>query len=195
MVAASTRLGVSAAWRRQDDEPSWADIRPAPETRAIVAEPGSRKIDAGAGAAGEPSAAGVVGWTLVVLALVAGAAVLARRILRRTALLAGGDAIRVVARRALAPRQDLFLVDVGPRVFLIGSTRDRLVTLGEFARPDEVAQLRARLAPDGPAEQEFRAAVRETLREGDRPRPPASPFAAVAEELSEIRKTVDGWRA
>jgi len=192
VVAASVRLGVSS--RAQDDEPSWADIRPAPEPRPIVADTGSRKIDAGGGA-NEPSAAGVVGWTLVVLALVAGAAVLARRILRRTALLAGGDAIRVVARRALAPRQDLFLVDVGPRVLLIGSTRDRLVTLGEFARPDEVAQLRARLAPDGPAEQEFRAAVRETLREGDRPRPPASPFAAVAEELSEIRKTVDGWRA
>jgi len=185
---------AAACAPRQDEEPAWAEI-PAQAARPITVEPARRL---GASGPHEPSGASVVGWTLVVLALIAGAAILARRLLRRSGLMGGAGPIRVLARRALAPRQDLFLVEIGSRVLLIGSTRDRLATLGEFARADDVAAVRASCAADGPAETEFRAALRETLKEAERPAPAPAGKPAMADlagELADLRKTVEGWRA
>jgi hypothetical protein len=81
---------------------------------------------------------------------------------------------------------------------VVGATRDRLAALGEISHPDEVAVLRA----DLPArrEESARAAFKDTLREGLKGTPaPAEEakgvYASIAEELSEIRKTVHAWKA
>ncbi|HXG62960.1 MAG TPA: flagellar biosynthetic protein FliO [Planctomycetota bacterium] len=128
--------------------------------------------------------------SFAVLGLLGGAFLLLRRFARGTRLL-GGGAIEVLARRALGPRQEVFLVDVGPRVFLIGATRDRLAPLGTFA-PEEAAELRARLGA-APAEPAPRPA-------SPVPAPPAGeddgdPYDSLVEELAEIRKTVHAWKA
>jgi flagellar biogenesis protein FliO len=181
----------------QDQEPSWTELRPAPASdpapRTIVAEPAARRL---ASEPGDPSVAGIAGWTVAVVALVAVAALAVRKLLGRAGLLPGGGVIDVVARRAIAPRQDLLLVAVGARLFLIGASREHLVTLGEFSRPDEVAQLRGT-----GAEQEFRSALRESIREAERAKPPAgvaepaAPYGGLVDELARIRRTVEGWRA
>jgi flagellar biogenesis protein FliO len=166
---------------RQDEEPSWAAV---PRLIAAQAEP-ARKL--GSSSAPAPAAGAIVGWTLVVLALAAGLALAARRLLRRSGLLGGDGPIRVLARKLLAPRQELLVVEVGRRVFLIGSTRERLSTLGELSRAD---------VGDGPAETEFRATLRESIREAEAPKAaPAEPMSQIAGEIAEIRKTVEGWRA
>ncbi len=102
------------------------------------AGPAARRIAApGAHAPAEPSAAGIAGWTLAVLGLVAGAALVARKALRGSALIApAGGAIELLGRRPLGGRQDLYLVAIGKRVLLVGSTKDGLTTLGEFPREE-----------------------------------------------------------
>jgi hypothetical protein len=131
--------------------------------------------------------------SFAVFGLLGGAFLLLRRFARGTRLL-GGGAIEVLARRALGPRQEVFLVDVGPRVFLIGATRDRLSPLGAFA-PEEAAELRARLGA-APAEPAARPAP---ARAPDAGPPPAGddgdPYDTLVEELAEIRKTVHAWKA
>ncbi len=187
---------IAAPSSPQDAEPAWAELKfidDAPAKKTIVVEPSARRI---AASTSEPSVAGVAGWTIAVLALVAVAALAARKFLGRSGLLAGGGVIDVLARRAISPRQDLFLVSVGPRVFLVGASRDHLVTLGEFSRPDEIAQLRGH-----GAENEFRAALRESIRDSERtavpavPTEPPAPLTGIADELAQIRRTVEGWRA
>jgi hypothetical protein len=129
--------------------------------------------------------------SFAVLGLLGGGFLLLRRLGRGTRLL-GGGAIEVLARRALGPRQELFLVDIGPRVFLIGATRDRLSPLGAFA-PEEAAELRARLgaAPAPPAPS--RAPAPEAA--GPAEDGEADPYDSLVEELAEIRKTVHAWKA
>ena len=107
-----------------------------PEVARQIA-PAARKIGASSPAA--PSPVGFVVWTFAVLGAMAGAAALLRRFLGKSKLFAASGPIAVVARRSIGPRQELILVDVGGRVLLIGATRERLTTLGEFGNRDQVA--------------------------------------------------------
>ncbi len=144
-----------------------------------------------------PSLGGFMLSSIFVMLLLVGAFVLLKRYGRRSKLLGGGDAIRVLSRKSLGQKQEVFLVEVGPRVFLVGSTRDHLCTLGEFANPDEVAALRAELpAARGVSERlSFRESLRDGLKEEEAPPKPEAAYASIADELAEIRKTVQAWRA
>lgn len=136
------------------------------------------------------SVGGFVVGSLAVVGLLGGALLLLRRFGRNSRFLGAGGPIRVLARKPLGAKQEVFLLDVGNRVFMIGSTRDRLTTLGEFAGPDEVAALRAGLEQRA----DFRESLREGLRDEEAPREERA-FASIADELAEIRKTVRAWRA
>jgi len=154
-----------------------------------------------------PSVGGFVVGSFAVVGLLGGAFLLLRRFGKHSRLLGGGSAIQVLSRKALGPKQEIFLVEVGAKVFMIGSTRDRLSTLGEFSSPDDVARLRAKLP--GRKEDSLRTEFSESLREGLREEeglPAAGSaakegpredrvYASIADELSEIRKTVRAWRA
>src|SRR5579862_13010 len=70
-----------------------------------------------------PSVAGFVAGSVVVVALLGGALFLLRRYGRSARFLGTGGPVRVLARAPLGPRQDVFLVEIGPRVFVIGSDR------------------------------------------------------------------------
>lgn len=150
-----------------------------------------------------PGIGGFVLWSGVVMALMAGAFALLRRLARGSRFLAGGGAINVLARKPLGQKQEVFLVEVGPKVFLVGSTRDRLSTLGEFSGPDDVASLRANLA--GGKAGGFRASLRASLgeeegegKEGGAPAEPppseSAAYASIAEEIAGIRSMVRAWR-
>jgi flagellar biosynthetic protein FliO len=144
--------------------------------------------------------------SFAVLGLLGGAFLLLRRFGKNSRLLAGASAIKVLARKPLGQKQEIFLVEVGTKVFMIGSTRDHLSTLGEFSSPDEVAVLRANLPErkDDSLRREFHQSLRDGLRgeEGSPAEGPAKAgpredrvFASIADELAEIRKTVRAWRA
>jgi len=139
-----------------------------------------------------PSVGGFVVGSFAVVGLLGGALLLLRRFGKNSRFLGSGGPIQVLARKPLGPKQEVFLLEVGSRVFMIGSTRDHLSTLGEFSGPDEVAKLRAGLAPNGGAE--FRESLREGLRDQEAPREERV-FASIADELAELRKTVRAWRA
>lgn len=143
-----------------------------------------------------PSLGGFLAGSLVVVGVLGGALVLLRRLGRNSRLLGTGGPIRVLARKALGPKQDVFLVEIGPRVIVIGSTREHLSALGEFSGPDEVAALRAGLPERAEESQraEFRESLREGLRDQEAPREDRV-FASIADELAELRKTVRAWRA
>jgi flagellar biogenesis protein FliO len=138
-----------------------------------------------------PSLGGFFVGSAAVVALLGGALVLLRRYGKNSRLLGNGGPIRVLARRPLAAKQEVFLLEVGGRVILVGSTREHLSALGEFRGPDEIAALRAQL-PE--LRSDFRESLREGLHEAEAPREERV-FASIADELAEIRKTVRAWRA
>jgi flagellar biosynthetic protein FliO len=143
-----------------------------------------------------PSVGGFVVGSFAVVGLLGGALLLLRRFGKNSRFLGNGGAIKILARKPLGPKQEVFLLEVGARVFMIGSTRESLSTLGEFSGPDEVARLRAEL-PGGKEEShrgEFRESLREGLKDEEAPREERV-FASIADELAEIRKTVRAWRA
>jgi flagellar biogenesis protein FliO len=138
-----------------------------------------------------PSLGGFFVGSVAVVALLGGALVLLRRFGKNSRLLGNGGPIRILARKPLTPKQEVFLLEVGGRVILVGSTREQLSALGEFRGPDEVAALRAQL-PE--LRSDFRESLREGLQEQEAPREERV-FASIADELAEIRKTVRAWRA
>lgn len=180
-----------------------------PRFAAVAEEPANSRKLADRPESG-PSLGGFILGSALVMALLLGAFLLFKRLARNSRFLGGGGPIRVLARKGLGARHDLFLVEVGPRVLLLGATRDRLGTLGEFTAPDEVARLRADLP--GRPEGTFRESFRETLNEGIRAeeKPFDSPaggglaqgkpaidgvYASIADELAEIGRTVRAWKA
>ncbi len=181
--------------------PPMAEAAPAeapketPRPAALIEERApSRKLQDGPEPG--PALGGFLVWTGVVMLLLVGVFLLLRRFGRNSRFLTGGGVIRVLARKPLAQKQEVFLVEVGAKVFLIGSTRDRLATLGEFSNPDDVATLRANLPrrAEDSMKATFRDSLREGLREEEKP-PESGVYASIAEELTEIRKTVHAWRA
>ena len=190
---------------RPSAEPPQAAPEP-PAARAIPAEEPRRapkpledRVEPG------PSVAGFVVGSFAVVGFLGAAFLILRRFGKNSRLLGAGGAIKVLARKPLGQKQEIILVEVGSKVFMIGSTRDRLSTLGEFASPDEVAVLRADLPErrDDSLRMEFNQSLREGIREEERPAEgstKAGPredrvFASIADELAEIRKTVRAWRA
>lgn len=172
-------------------KPPAAKLVPPEETKAAPQKLVDRAEDG-------PSLGGFLGGTIVVLALLVGLFVLLKRFGRGSRYLAGGGVISVLARKPLGQRQEVFLVEVGTKVFLVGSTREHLTTLGEFAHPDEVAVLRANLPgrKDDSMKLAFRESLREGLREEEDPKPAtARVYDSIAGELAEIHKTVRAWRA
>jgi flagellar biosynthetic protein FliO len=79
----------------------------------------------------------------IVLAAVAGVALLVRRLVPSVRAMSGGT-IEVLGRNHLSPKQSLALVRVGRRVLLIGVTAERLSMLCEIDDADEVADLLVR---------------------------------------------------
>jgi flagellar biogenesis protein FliO len=143
-----------------------------------------------------PSVGGFVVGSFAVVGLLGGGLLLLRRFGKNSRFLGNGGPIKILARKPLGAKQEVFLVEVGARVFMIGSTKDHLSTLGEFSGPDEVARLRADLPErkDDSHRTEFRESLREGLRDEEAPREERV-YASIAEELAELRKTVRAWRA
>lgn len=139
-----------------------------------------------------PSLGGFMVGSVAVVGLLGGALLLLRRFGKNSRLLGNGGPIRVLARRSVAPKQEVLLIEVGGRVVLVGSTREHLSALGEFRGPDEVAALRAQL-PE--LRSDFRESLREGLHEAQEAPREERVFASIADELAEIRKTVRAWRA
>ena len=83
--------------------------------------------------------------TLLALVLVIGLILLARQLLKRSAGQSRGagegDAIEVIARARIAPRQELILVRLGERLELIGSGPNGPVGIAEVTSPAEARQI------------------------------------------------------
>lgn len=144
-----------------------------------------------------PNLVGFLVWTTVVVGLLLGTFMLLRRFGRNSRFLAGGGVIQVLARRSVGVRQELILVEVGPRLLVVGSSREGMRTLGEFNNPDEVAQVRAALPgrKGDSAPEAFRESLREGLREAEKPAAGGELVESITGELDDLRKTVKGWRA
>jgi flagellar biogenesis protein FliO len=171
-------------------KPAAALAIPVDEARRVSKPLVEDKADLG------PSLGGFVVGSVAVLGFLGVAFLLLRRFGKNSRLLGNAGAIRVLARKALGPKQEIILVEVGPKVIMIGSTREHLSALGEFAAPDELALLRANLPERREESQrgEFSQSLREGLRDEEQPRD-EKVFASIADELAEIRKTVRAWRA
>ena len=144
-----------------------------------------------------PSLGSFITASVVVVGLLGGGLWALRRFGRNSRFLGGKGPIRLLGRSAIGARQEILLVEVGPRVLVVGSTKEGLSSLGEISNPDEVAVLRADLP--GRREESQRTAFQETLREGLKAAPAVETtknvYASITDELAEIRKTVHAWKA
>ncbi len=86
----------------------------------------------------------------VVLAAIAGVALLFRRLVPSVRSAAGGG-IEVLARNHLSPKQTLALVRVGRRMVLVGVTPERMTSLCEIDDPQEVSELLGAASKKRPA--------------------------------------------
>jgi hypothetical protein len=137
----------------------------------------------------EPGLGGAFGATVLVVGLLIGAFLVLRKFLGRSRLFAPASAVRVLARRPLAPRQEVLLVEIGSRVLIVGATKDSLSRLGEVTGAEEVAALRSKCGVEA-------APIRATRPLAELPAPevpPAAAYDGVIEELSKIRTTVRDW--
>jgi flagellar biogenesis protein FliO len=202
--ADAVTVTLPPALSSQSAEPVQAAPEPPAPPRAIPAEeprraprPLEERAEPG------PSVGGFVIGSFAVVGFLGAAFLLLRRFGKNSRLLGAGGALKVIARKPLGRTQEILLVEVGAKVFMIGSTREHLSTLGEFASPDEIAMLRADLPErrDDSHRTEFSRSLREGIREEEGSAEAKSGpreekvFASIADELAEIRKTVRAWRA
>lgn len=86
---------------------------------------------------------------LLALAIVVALIYLSRWILKRfyggSVSPAGNRVVQVLSRTALAPRQQVLLLQVGRRVIVVGESNGTMATLAQIEDPDEIAQLVGRL--------------------------------------------------
>lgn len=171
---------------------------PKPEVRPLVEEEKKHKLGDRPEGSG-PSLAGFIFWSTVVIALLVGAFLLFKRFAKGSRLFRSNSVIDVLARRGIGPRQEISLVEIGGRVLIVGSTRDRISTLGEIADADQVARLKARLAGGSveAADKVFRDSLKDGLKAyEDEPEPERKGrMDGLAEELANLKKTVSAWRA
>lgn len=173
---------------------------PAPESKpiALLEQEKRTKLSERPESSG-PSLSGFFFWSTVVIALLVGAFLLFKKFAKNTRLFRTNAIIDVLAKRGIGPRQEISLVEIGGRVLILGSTRDRIATLGEIADPDQVARLKAKLAGgnDAAADQVFRDSLKDGLKAyEDGPEPERKVRGdGLIEELAALKKTVSAWRA
>ncbi|MBC7544339.1 MAG: flagellar biosynthetic protein FliO [Candidatus Sericytochromatia bacterium] len=78
-----------------------------------------------------------------VLALIGGTAALYRRFGKPAQTFGGDEVIRLWANRSLGLGSDMYLIEVGDRMLLIGKSGSGIATLGEFADLAVIADLKA----------------------------------------------------
>ncbi len=177
------------------DDPVPAAAAPAPiAAPRVIAETAAPKL--GEREVPEPPVGGLFAATAVIAVLAAAAWLVFRRFLKGSRLFQAQGVIQVLGRRAVAPRQEVLLVEVAGRVFLVGSTRERLSTLGEISRPEEVSAIRARVP--GSAAAEFKAALADApaapKAAAEPETVPAGAYDGLARELAQIRRSVQAWK-
>ncbi len=163
---------------------------PGAEDRVVERRP-ARDASKGGATAGTARMGGLTGqggWMdrirglvplLLVLMLIGGLAVAARRLLpsqwRRS--FGGQGVIEVLARQQLSPRQSVVLLKVGRRVVLVGLAPDRVTSLDTIVDPDEVALIVGRSA-GMKAGSALSAFQQDVLREASAYQPAEGPDAA-----------------
>ena len=144
----------------------------------------------GQNAGPEPGIGGALAATAFVVALLLGAFLLLRKFLGRSRLFASNSALRILARRPLAPRQEVILVEIGSRVLVVGATRESLSRLGELTSADEIAAIRSRCGAAPVESIPVRAARPEPVPVDSKP---GASYDGVLEELSKLRTTMHDW--
>lgn len=92
--------------------------------------------------------------TLLALAAVVALIFLARLLIRRFGHSGQGvgrsEPVSVISRTSVGPRQQLLLVEMGPKLLLVGASASGFSSLGEVSDPDEVASLLAKAGRKAP---------------------------------------------
>jgi flagellar biogenesis protein FliO len=119
-------------------------------------------------------------WTALVLGLLFLFFYILKRVLRRSGLIFQKGVINILARRRLPNAHEMYLIEVGPRIFFIGASKDRLVTLGEFTDSKQIAIIRAKFSPS--EQTRFQA----TLQEENK-------LEGIKGLMQEIKKKITSW--
>ncbi len=83
---------------------------------------------------------------VLVLALIAGIALVVKRYMPVNRMLAGGGALDVVARLPLSGKQSLMLVKMGPKLVLVGVSPEQMASLAVVDDPEQIAAIVGQIA-------------------------------------------------
>lgn len=186
-------LPVAAPQHEAQTQPTETKSEPQPQPKTIKRE--SKKI--GGGPADAQPIGMLVVWTILVFVLLGGFFVILRRLMRRPGGLFQPGVINVLARRRLSMAHEIYLVEVGSKLFLIGTTKEGIQALGQLTDPQEVAILRAKFGQggEGGALKTFEDSLKAELKEGERTDPDAGRAQeGIMDALKEIKSMVTGWK-
>lgn len=123
-------------------------------------------------------------WSLLIIGLIIVAWIILRKFTKGTHGFFSPGVINILARRKLSPSHEIYLVEIGPRLLLIGLTRDKLETLSEFANVDEVSSIKSRFASKG-----FQEVLKNEKGEKEE-----DSTLKIKEQLKQIQSTVSSWQ-
>jgi flagellar biosynthetic protein FliO len=132
---------------------------------------------------GDPSSINMTRWGLslgVVIGIILLMAYLSKRMMNPGGK-GGADAMTVLARQNISPRQQLMLVQVGRRVVMVGNSGSQMNALAEITDPDEIADVMNRCNRRKKAAAE---AFTDLFSKAERDFDPSVEEKAVAEENS-----------
>ncbi|HTW93179.1 MAG TPA: flagellar biosynthetic protein FliO [Tepidisphaeraceae bacterium] len=145
MAVAWLALAVACAMAMAQNLPASASDEHRPILRS-----GPDSLDAAATAGGaknsSPSAGFDSAWVLICLCGVIGLIFLLRWVSRGIMnpggrFRSGGQAVKVLGRCFIAPRQQVLLLQVGRRIVVVGDSGGQLSSLAQISEADEVAEL------------------------------------------------------
>ena len=151
------------AWAAGD----FADNRPLPREFGSEAAGVEREGEAAAQDAATPEAGRIIGGIALVLLIGAGLIWFVRRNPSMRRYFGTDGAVRLITRLYLGSKTTVFLLKVGNRLIVVGSSSGGLRTLGEITDPVEVAALVAEYNDNG-QRTGFKKALKESLSEAEK---------------------------
>ena len=191
VLAALTALPAFAQAAQAKDGQAGQPAKPVNEAELIIPDAATGGAAAPAGARPAPA---VSGWDfarmLLILALGVAATYVVLWLLRRRTgrRVQENELIKVLGSRALAGSRALHLVEVGTRMYLVGSADGGVDLIAEISDPESRDSLRLAAAEEkGPARRSFQSVLAEIFR-------PAKHQATMGDSVGFLRRQRDRLR-
>jgi len=140
----------------------------------------------------------MVGWLIFIIVLVYVLAVIMRKVAPGSARMFTSQAITVMGRTFIAPRQSLMLVEIGKRLLVLAVTPQSVTLVTEISDPEEMSLVKqiATAEKSKSISSGFKDIFRRTTRDTRRTdqQATADSLPGLKEDLDELLRRANSWR-